>query len=187
MLKLMFIDTETTGTDTIMSGLWQIGGIIECGRRSEEFLFECDVFEEDIFDPKVIEVTGITPQKLEMLPDPKEVFDKFVELLDKYVDRYDKQDKFTAIGFFAEFDQKIIRTWFEKNDDDYFGSWFWHPWLCMANVAAFTYRKHRSDFLNFRMETVADQLGIDFDSNNLHNALFDAKIAREIYLKLTPK
>jgi DNA polymerase-3 subunit epsilon len=184
MLKLMFIDTETTGTDTLMSGVWQIGGIIECGRRSEEFLFECDVFEENIFDPSVVEVTGITPEKLSRMADPEETHQQFVELLDKYIDRYDKKDKFTAVGYFAEFDQKIIRNWFERNDDDYFGSWFWHPWICVANAVAFTYIKDRSDFANFKMEVVADQLGIDFDSNNLHNALFDAKIAREIYYKL---
>jgi DNA polymerase-3 subunit epsilon len=184
MQKLIFIDTETTGGDRENAGVWQIGGIIECGKRSEEFLFECDIFEQDVFDPVVTEVTGITLDKLTKLADPGETYDKFVAMLDKYVDKYDKKDKFHAIAYGADFDSAILRNWFLKNDDDYFGSWFWHPWLCMMYFAAMALRNDRSEMNNFKLETVAEYLGIKVDPEKTHNALYDAELAREIYYKI---
>jgi len=184
MLKLIFLDTETTGIDTDKCGIWQIGGIIECGKRSEEFLFECDIFEQNLFQDQCMEKTGITLEKLGKLPDPGETYDKFIELLSKYVDKYDKKDKFTAVNFGAEFDQAFLRRWFERNDDDYFGSWFWHPWICMMNVAAFYAMEERKELRNFKLGTVAEYLKIPIDESKQHNALYDAGIAREIYHKL---
>ena len=180
MKKLIFIDTETTGVDTETAGVWQIGGIIRCGKRREEFQFECDIFEGDQFEESATGVTGITLAKLETLPDPKDVYDQFIALLDKYVDRYDKKDKFIAVGYGAEFDQKILRSWFEKNDDDYFGSWFWHPWLCMMNAVAFRYQDKRDTFPNFKLQTVMEHLGLE-NSGKFHEAIIDAEAAEAIY------
>jgi DNA polymerase-3 subunit epsilon len=187
MLKLIFIDVETTGTDREKSGIWQIGGIIECGKRKEEFEFECDIFEQNTFDPKVTEVTGITLEKLNQMADPGKTYDKFIELLGGYVDKYDKKDKFQAVSYGGDFDQEMLRAWFLRNDDDYFGSWFWHPWICMMYAAAIELRKERAELKNFRLETVADYLGIKVDPTQTHNALYDAKLAREIYYKVVEK
>ena len=184
MIKQIFLDTETTGTEERECGVWQIGGIIRCGKRTEEFLFECDIFEEDTFDPKATEITGITIEKLETLPDPKDIYQKFTELLGKYVDKFDKTDKFIAINYGAEFDARVLRAWFEKNDDDFFGSWFFHPWVCMMNAVAFRYQNERPDFKNFKLETVLDMLHIRVRDEKLHNALTDAKMAMAIYDKL---
>lgn len=184
MNKLIFLDTETTGADREKSGIWQIGGIIECGKRKEEFLFECDIFEQDVFDDRVTEVTGITVEKLSKMADPGETYDKFVAMIERYVDRYDKKDKFTAVGYGADFDQDMLRNWFLKNDDDFFGSWFFHPWLCMMHMAAVELRDVRSELKNFRLETVATYLGIKVDHDKQHNALYDAWLAREIYNKI---
>lgn len=184
MLKHIFIDTETTGDDRQKSGIWQIGGIIECGKRKEEFLFECDIFEQDTFDPKVTEITGITIEKLNKMEDPGKVYDQFVDLLGRYVDKFDKTDKFQFIAYGADFDYDMLRTWFAKNDDDYFGSWFWHPALCMMYASAMHLREERSELKNFRLGTVAAYLGIKVDPTQAHNALYDARIAREIFYKL---
>lgn len=185
MQKLCFIDTETTGKDQNTSGLWQIGGIIECGKRSEEFLFECDIFEQDAFDPAATELTGITEKKLAQMADPGETHDKFVALLDKYVDRYNKQDKFQFIAYGAEFDMDILRNWFEKNDDDYMFSWFWTPALCMMYASAMYWQDKRSEIKSFKLESIAQYFGIKTNPEEFHDALYDAKIAREIYYHIT--
>ena len=187
MLKLIFIDVETTGVDREKSGVWQIGGIIECGKRKEEFKFECDIFEQDVFDPKVTEVTGITIEKLSKMADPGETHDKFVEMLGRYVDKFDRSDKFIAVAYNAAFDQEMLRTWFEKNDDDFFGSWFYHPFICTMQAAAFELKNERSELKNFRLETVAAYLGIKIDLTQMHSTLYDAKISREIYNKICKK
>jgi DNA polymerase-3 subunit epsilon len=185
MRKLLFIDTETTGIDPKTAGVWQIGGIIECGKRSEEFLLECDIFENDVVEKSATELTGITTAKLSTLPDPADVFDRFISILDKYVDRFDKKDKFTVVGYFSEFDQQVLRKWFEENDDSYFGSWFWHPWIDVAQMVAVEHLDKRDTIQNFRLQTIAEFMGIKYDGDGkFHDALFDAQIARQIFHKI---
>jgi DNA polymerase III subunit epsilon len=136
---------------------------------------------------EALEINKMTSKKLSSLPDPDETYRKFVELLDKYVDRFDKKDKFIAIGYGSEFDEEVIRHWFEKNDDEFFGSWFWHPWLCMMNASAIYLQNERKELKNFKLITVSDYLGIKVCEDNFHNALYDAKISREIYNKICRK
>jgi DNA polymerase-3 subunit epsilon len=184
--KFIFIDTETTSADASKCGMWQVGGIIECGKRSEEFLLECDIFEGDEVTEDGLAVTGMSLDKLQALPDPGETFDKFIAILDKYVDRYDKKDKFFIVGYGAEFDQHVLRSWFEKNDDAFFGAWFWHPPLCMMHATAMRCITERKVITNFKLQTIAEYFGIKVkEGNNYHNALFDASVARAIFKHLT--
>jgi len=141
--------------------------LLNVAKDRKNFCFECDIFEQDVFDGNVTEVTGITIKRLSQMADPGETYDKFVAMLDKYVDKFDKTDKFTAIGYGTDFDQDMLRSWFQKNDDDYFGSWFWYPWLCMMNMAAVELRNERSALKNFRLETVAAYLGIKVDTQQV--------------------
>lgn len=184
MVKRLFLDTETTGTNTDTVGMYQLGGIIEVGKREEEFEFNCDIFEEDAIDPKSFGTNGMTLEKISNSPSPEKVLEQFTGLLDKYVDRYDKQDKWIVIGYGVEFDQKILRNWFYKLGDDFFGSWFWHPWICVMNLAQYVLQEERSEIENFRQNTIAEYLHIRVDESKLHTALYDAKITRKIFNKL---
>ena len=184
MIKRIFIDTETTSVNRYKCGLWQIGGIIEAGKRKEEFLFECDIFKEDLVDQKALERHNLTIEKLSEKPDPEETMKKFQELLGKYVDKYDPADKFYFINFGAEFDAEVIRQWFEKNDDNYYGSWFWHPPIDVMVLAVQDIIGQRHQLKNFKQSSVLEYYKIDHNGDDLHNALYDAKMAREIYYKI---
>jgi len=183
-LKQLFIDTETTGTYTETVGLYQFGGIIVAGKRGEEFEFNCDIFEEDDVDLKALETNGITLEEISQFPDPQQVFEQFISVLDKYVDRYNPMDKFVVYGYGAKFDQQMLRNWFYKLGDDYFGSWFWHPFVDIMNLAMYIKQGERRNLANFKMQTVADYLHIRTDKTRLHTALYDAQIAKKIYEKL---
>ena len=187
MLKQIFIDTETTGVDRRNCGLWQLSGIIECGKRQEKFDFKMDIFEGSKIDPKAFETNNMTLEKIATFADPTETYEKFVKLLGRYVDKYDKQDKFIAIAYGAEFDQEVLRTWFERNDDDYFGSWFFYPWIDVMQLAAYRYRQERHNFKNFKLSTVAQYLKIcdeKCETNVYHDAAFDIDITYKMYKKL---
>jgi len=186
MNKLIFLDTETTGTDRKKSGVYQIAGIIECDGKAEEFDFKCNIFDGDLVDKKAFEANKMSINKIMTFPNPKDTFREFIDLLSKYVDRFDKKDKFVAIGYFSEFDAEILRTWFIKNNDNYFGSWFWHPFLDVAQLVAYVYQEDRDMFPNFKLSTVAYMLEVtnEKDEGVFHDALFDAKITRDIYWKL---
>lgn len=187
MLKQLFIDTETTGVNTNTCGVYQIGGIIKVGKREEEFEFNCDIFEENEIDPKAFETNKMTVETISEYPSPDIVFEQFTSLLEKYVDKYDKNDKFIVIGYGSEFDQQVLRNWFYRLGDDYFGSWFWHPWVCVMNLAQYVLQEERNMLTNFKQSAVAEYLRIRVSEDKLHTALYDAQLAKKIYEKLNMK
>ena len=188
MLKQIFIDTETTGVNRETCGLYQIAGIIECGKRKEVFNFKFDIFEGCSVDESAFKTNGMSLEKIAQFADPTESYEKFIKLLDKYVDKYDKKDKFTFIAYGAEFDADVLRAWFQRNDDDYYGSWFFHPAVDVMNMAAYHYRFERNQFANFKLKTVAEYMKITkpifAEESDFHDALFDADITYQMFKQL---
>ena len=51
-------------------------------------------------------------------------FNKFFEILDKYIDKYDKDDKFIVAGYNVKFDIDILKALFERNNNKFLFSYF---------------------------------------------------------------
>ncbi|MFA5355257.1 MAG: 3'-5' exonuclease [Candidatus Paceibacterota bacterium] len=185
MAKIIFFDCETTGVKDDC-GVWQIAGVIEALGKQEQFNFFCDIFAEDEIDPVAFETNGMTDAKLSTFPDPKDVHKQFTKLLGRYVDKFDKTDKFIAVAYGADFDQRFLRKFFFNCGDKYFGSWFWHPWICMMSTSALYLRERRHELENFKLITVAKHLGLcsEGDADRFHDALWDAKICQAMYHRM---
>ena len=185
--KKIFIDVETAGLDTSRCGMFQVAGIVDInGETKEEFDFQCGLFQDDLVEEKSFEKTGLSIKEISQFPNPTGIFKTFINTLSKYIDRYDKNDKFIALAYFADFDNQVLRSWFKKNKDDFFGSWFHHPFLDIAQLVAFVYQQDRNLFPNFKLQTVAYMMGITESDNpkEFHDALYDVRITREIYYKV---
>lgn len=185
--RVIFIDTETTGLDTDKCGVYQIAGLIDIdGETVDEINIFCNIFDGDLIEPGVLELHG--QEKIDQIktyPRPLMAHAKFCKALSEHVDKYDPTDKFVAIGYVADFDNRVLRHFFKKNKDDYYGSYFWHPWIDVMNLAMYFYQDQRHLFENFKLGTVAEFAGIEVDGRGLHDALFDVKLTRELYYKLT--
>lgn len=190
MIKEAFIDSETSGTDLMRHGLFMIGGIIRInGQIKEEFNIACDLFKEDEFDEESTKVHGYTAEDLHQFQDPTDAHKELTDLFGKHVDKFDKTDKYHFIGYGAEWDNKFIRRWFEGCGDNFFGSWFWNPWIDVMSLAAEALKEIRSSMPNFQLATVARRLGIEVDSDQIHDALYDSRIAMAVYdhvIKIDP-
>lgn len=185
MIKQIFLDLETTGTDPEKNGIYQIGGIIRYDNVYEEFELDCDIFQEDEVDPLAFEKTNVKPDDLRKYPDPYETYQRFMNILSKYIDKFNKKDKLFFINAGAEFDAKFLRKWFKSNGDSYFGSWFWHPPLDLFPLALEYLKDERSEMVNFKLSTVCEHCGIQVDKKKTHTALYDAKLAIALYDKMT--
>lgn len=184
-MKLAYIDVETTGIPYPESGLIQLAGIIEVDDEIvDRFDFRVRPFPTDIILDEALDVNGVTREDLKTFDSPVDVHKKFIEVLDKHVDRYDKNDKLHFVGYNAEFDANHLRSWFKKNDDNYFGSWFWHPPLDAMTFAAIGLMRRRHDLANFQLTTVARSLGIDVEEADAHDALYDVNLTRQIFRML---
>lgn len=127
MIKIIFIDTETGGVNAEKSALIQLSGIIEVdGTEKEKFNFYIKPFENSEVNEKALEVQGRTLEELrtDKYIDESIIYKKFLEILDKYIDKYDKDDKFIVAGYNVKFDIDILKALFERNNNKFLFSYF---------------------------------------------------------------
>lgn len=185
-MKTLFIDAETTSFHADICGLIQISGIIEIdGVEKEKFDIRSNIFDDDEILNEALETNGISLSQIKKFPKPRIAFAKFISVLKKYVDQYDKNDKFVVYAYKSEFDNTVLRSWFLKNNDNYFGSWFWNPWIDIMNLSMYILQEERSLLKNFKLITVAEYLGLEIDNDKAHDSMYDIELAREVYRKIT--
>lgn len=184
MIKKIFIDTETTGLNPKKNGLLEIGCIIETDDATEEFVVECSPFKKDIIDKKALEVNHVSEADLFNRMPPEEAYQNFIAFLTKYVNRYDRYDKFFFFAYNATFDFGFLREFFFKNGDKYFGSFFFYPAIDVAVLAAMYLKDERAKMPNFKLTTVAPVVGVSIDMELAHGALYDTQITRQVFNKI---
>lgn len=110
------------------------------------------------------------------------IYKQFTDMLGKYVDKFDKQDKFFLCGYnITQFDNQFLRAWFVQNSDNYFGSWFWSNSVDVMVLATQYLLSVRPAMENFKLMTVAKELGIVIEEEKLHDAQYDNYLTYEIY------
>lgn len=186
MLKTLFYDLETTGTNHRKNGIHQLSGMIDVdGIIKETFDFKVRPNPHAVIEDKALEIGGVTREQIEAYTPMREVYNQLIEILSRYVDRYNKKDKFHLAGYNnRSFDDQFFRAWFKQNMDEYFGSWFWSDSLDVLVLASKHLRKERAYLENFKLHTVAKRFGIDVDDNRLHDATYDIGLTRDIFYKL---
>ncbi|EFD81357.1 exonuclease [Fusobacterium animalis D11] len=126
MNKIIFIDTETGGVNPEKSALIQLSGIIRIDKKDvEKFNFYIKPFENSEVNEKALEVQGRTLDELkaEKYIEEKEVYKQFINLLDKYIDKYDKTDKFIVAGYNVRFDVDILKALFQRHGNNFLFSY----------------------------------------------------------------
>lgn len=182
MAKLLYFDLETTGLFAWKNGVVQIGAVVEIdGVEKEELNLELQPFRDDVIESKALEVNGIDESTLWDRLDPVLGFKQLEAMLEKYVRKYDKTDKFTLVGYNSQsFDDAFFRKFFSKCGSKYYGSWFYSAHIDVMCLAAHALLNKRHEMENFKLGTVAAALGIQPDGQ-LHDALTDVRLTRDIY------
>ena len=208
-VKILYFDTETVTLKSPENSctFFQLGGIIEInGVEVDRFNFFMNPEHSCEYDPDSLAFNGITEDDLEKHPSHREVFPLVVEILDKWVDKFDRNDKLHVIGFNnLKFDNDKLWNWFNMMDElkrkelaeakskekvySTYGSRMWtSPSIDCYPLIGLVFIKYRSLFPNFKLETVARKLAemglIDKRYNedtNWHDAMFDIEATREIF------
>ncbi len=183
IVKKFFYDLETTGVDHRRNGIHQIAGCVEIdGDIVEEFNFNVAPNPKAIIEEEALKVGGVTLEQIQAYPAMGVVFRKFKAMLHKYCDPYDKSDKMYLVGYNnAHFDDNFLRAWFVQNGDSYFGSWFHAGSLDVMVLASQYLIDRRHKIPNFKLMSVAAELGIDIDEAKLHDANYDILLTRAVY------
>lgn len=126
MNKIIFIDTETGGVNPEKAALIQLSGIIRIDKKDvEKFNFFIKPFENSEVNEKALEVQGRTLEELktDKYVEEKEVYKQFIKLLDKYIDKYDRTDKFIVAGYNVRFDVDILKAFFQRHGNNFLFSY----------------------------------------------------------------
>lgn len=185
-MKFVFFDIETTGLNFWQHGIHQLSGCIDIdGKAVEYFNYHVQPNPKAKIDVSALAVSNVTIADVQAYTPMPEIYKQFVTLLAKYVDKYDKKDKFFLIGFNnATFDNPFLRAWFVQNNDNYFGSWFWANPLDTYVLATQKLLTQRPTMADFKLATVCKQMGIGVDESKLHNAAYDIELTRKLYYSI---
>lgn len=186
-MKLLFFDVETTGVKHWKNGIHQISGFIDIkGEVKESFDFKVKPYPMAEIEPDALQVSGITKEHLDSYPPMETVYKQLVQILSRYVSKFNKQDKFHLVGYNnASFDNNFLRAFFVQNKDNYFGSWLWSSAIDVMVLAAEHLKEVRHEMVDFKLMTVAEQMGIEVDHSKLHDATYDIELTRDIYYRIT--
>lgn len=186
-MKLFFFDLETTGANPGRHGIHQISGeIMVDGVTREQFDFKVRPNPQAQIEEDALKVGGVTKEQILAYPPMYDIYRKLINMLEKYVDKYNKKDKYFLVGFNnASFDNQFLRGFFLQNGDQYFGSWFWSNSFDVMVLATPYLAANRAEMENFKLATVAKALGIEVSEDNLHDASYDIALTKGIFQIVT--
>lgn len=186
-MKLLWIDTETTGLNKEKCDIIQVSGIVIIdGIEKERFNLRCQPVNWENIEPVSFEKTGMSIEKLKELPMPQELYENLIKILDKYIDRYNKDDKFYLAGHNVQFDLEFLKNFFLKMGDKYFGSYFYYKTVDLMYFATLLHVAGLINLTSWKLSDIANYLQIQTD-DNLHDAEYDIDLTRKCFCKLVAK
>lgn len=187
-MKLLYVDVETTGRDRVKDYIFQIAGQVKIdGKVEKDFNYTMKPPGRFSFSQEAQDVTGKTVQDLLSYEDPVVVFQKFKsEVLDVYINKYDKTDKFHMVGYNVQFDMDFMREWFTRSGEQYFGSYFWFPPIDVMYLASMLLAGERSFLTNFQLKTVYEYV-MKKPLENAHDAFTDIVATSDLFNELFRK
>lgn len=182
-MKILWVDLETTGTDPKLNGIIQAAFIVEVdGQVKEERVFFMNPSKSEI-NPAALAVNRVTEDIIREYPDETIVKVEIENMLEKYVDRYDSDDKFIAAGYNVGFDLDFLRALWARVGDVYFMSWVDAVRIDIMHVQGFLEWSGKTTKTKSRKLL---GLGDHYNAvnSNTHDAGDDIRLTREIGLKM---
>ena len=112
----------------------------------------------------------------------EEAYKLITSILMEYVSKFDTSDKLHLCGYnIMYFDNDFLRAFWLRNNDKYFGSFFWSDSIDVMSEASSFLRHIRSTIKSFKLMEVAKILKIPIDKSKFHDAMYDTEITMEIF------
>lgn len=184
MMKRLWLDSETTGTDPRRHAVTQIAMLVEIdGKVVREWECKLRPWEGAEIEQEALTVTGKTLEEIMAYPEHKAGYAEFISVLGSYVSRFDRSDKFFLHGYNVTFDADFLHSLADKCGDPYLMSYMVWPGICVAQQIA----AKRPDFWiglrKRKLGIIAEAMGVHVEGM-LHDALTDIRLTRAIWEKL---
>lgn len=189
-MKVIWIDTETTGLDPVQNDIWQLAYIfMDNGREVLRNTIECKPWAPWNANPNALQV-GITQDGRKVadvakidydgfMP-PWSAIDRFTFDLQSFIDKYDKFDKAAIGGYNVIFDINFLSWWFKKGLKKYgLGSFTDYTIVDAAPMMRMMRHMEYINIKNCKLSTVAEFYDVTLD--NAHNAMSDVEASIRVY------
>jgi DNA polymerase III subunit epsilon len=177
-MKTLYFDVETTGLDPVKNDIIQIAGLIEVdGEVKENFNFKMQPFSYENISEAAIATHGVTVEDMKNYDRPHDIYQKIVMIFNKYIDKFDRNDKFIVCGYNVRFDIDFLNQFFKKNGNDFLFSYFGSV-KDPFPVVSYLKCMGKINPGDLKLGTIANLFKIELE--NAHDALADVLATREI-------
>lgn len=178
-MKFLYLDCETTGKDAMRHGVLQIAGIIEVdGMEKETFNLRLKPVQGKMIDAEALAVNGITQEQIRGFQDAGEGYKQVLEIFDRYIDKYNKKDKFYMIGHNPHFDYKFLEQFFKDHGNQYLYAYINYHLIDTVDLSVFFHLLGKFNPASFKLKAVCEELGIEAD---FHDAMEDIQATRKVF------
>jgi len=181
-MKTLYFDCETTGLNSVKNDIIQIAGIIEIdGKEVENFNIKIQPFSWENIEQRALDVNNITIKQLKEFQEPNIAYQELISLFSKYIDKFDREDKFIVCGYNVRFDIDFLKEFFIKNNNDYLFSYLGRIKDPM-HIIDYLRTLNKVDVKSSKLIDVCDYF--DIDIVNAHDAMADIIATKRIMEKL---
>lgn len=180
--KVFWMDTETSGLEPERYGLLTLAGLVEIDNEiKEEFIFKVKPFPTDLISEEALKINNINHEEIKAFNDPLELLLDLNILWNKYIDCYDKYDKFIVAGYNVGFDVAFLESFFRKIGNNYLYSYLSHKVIDILSLLRFLDYARILTFDSFKLSDVCNEFGMEIQA---HDALSDIKATYEVAQKI---
>lgn len=181
-MKILYFDTETTGTNPQLHEITQFAAIVEVdGKVVEEVNWRCQPTKWENIDAGALITTGVTLEQLKTFQIPSLMFADIKKLLRKYVGKFDRApQKFYPAGHNVQFDLDFLNAFFKQHgdyDDKQWGITSYQNWRALDSrvFANFMSVCGKLNLPDAKLSTLCSHFEIEIDA---HDALSDIRATR---------
>ena len=202
MIKDIWIDTETTGTEEFCN-IWSISFIpVFDGIRYPAQTFKMCPIEGTHYAEEAMKVGNITEEEIRKFPPEHEVFEQVIAYLDTLVDKFKgrkeaEPDRMLVCGYNVDFDTNMTRKWFAQHltttkkgeEINIYGAYFISNGAYdVMSLVLDIMRPNILKLPNLKLTTVlTHEFGLNIknlDLSKAHGSEFDIKCTYRMYLIL---
>lgn len=182
-MKILYFDTETTGTDPNKHEIVQFAAIVEIdGVVVDEINLRCQPTNWDAISDDALAITGLTVDMLRTFPTPNETAVELESFFETHINKFDKKDKLYPAGHNVNFDIQFLQKFWKQHISAY-GTGAYQNWRCLDSrvLANFVICYQGLSVEDVKLETLCKHFGIELDA---HDALNDIRATRDVIKRL---
>ena len=190
IMKIIFIDTDTTGFDDNRNDIVQIAGLVTENKTIlESFNYRCKPVNWKAISKDALKVTGLTIEQLKTYPEPRLAFEGLKSVFDKYVVK--GQQRYIIAGQNVKaFDWRFLASFWNKHktEDETTFDYYFRKNVCYDLMDLTRPLKNAGLFKidNVKLGTIMEALNVKVDGH-LHDALTDIKGTFDSFYKMVDK